>query len=56
MTTENIPQIIEEIGEVVRLIPQERDQQCTVEQIVHVTADPGEAPVRCHSAPSRTDS
>ena len=33
----NIPQIMEEIGEVVRLIPQERDQQCTVERIVHVT-------------------
>ena len=42
MTTENIPLIMEEIGEVVRLIPQERDQQCTVEQIVYVTADPGE--------------
>ena len=34
---ENIPQIMEEIGEVVRLISQERDQQCTVERIVHVT-------------------
>ena len=35
---------MEEIGEVVRLIPQERDQQCTVERIVHVTvslSDPG---------------
>ena len=32
----NIPQIMEEIGEVVRLIPQERVQQRTVEQIVHV--------------------
>ena len=37
MTTENISQIMEKIGEVVRLIPQERDQQCTVERIVHVT-------------------
>ena len=54
--TENIPQIMEEIGEVVRLISQERDQQCTVEQIVHVTADPGEGCVRCQSDPSRTDS
>ena len=36
-TQMNIPQIMEEIGEVVRLILQERDQQCTVERIVHVT-------------------
>ena len=53
----NIPQIMEEIGEVVRLIPQERDQQCTVERIVHVDSlsDPGAGCVRCQSDPSRTD-
>ena len=33
---EYVPQVMEEIGEVVRSIPQERVQQRTVEQIVHV--------------------
>ena len=36
MTIEYVRQVMEEIGEVVRLIPQERVQQRTVEQIVHV--------------------
>ena len=36
-TQMNILQIMEEIGVVVRLIPQESDQQCTVERNVHVT-------------------
>ena len=37
MTTENVPQVMKEISEVVRLIPQERDQQCTVQQIVYMS-------------------
>ena len=36
MTIEYVPQIVDEIIEVVRLIPQEGIQQRTVEQIVHV--------------------
>ena len=36
MTIENVPQDMAEIVEVVRLIPQERVHQRTVEQIVHV--------------------
>ena len=36
MTTENVPQVMKEISKVVRLIPQERDQQCTVYQIVYM--------------------
>ena len=35
VTIEYVPQVMEDIGEVVRLIPQERVQQRTVEQIVH---------------------
>ena len=31
-----VPQVVDEIIEVVRLLPQERVQQRTVEQIVHV--------------------
>ena len=38
MTTEYIPQVMEEIAEVERQIPQERVQQRTLEQIVHVPA------------------
>ena len=34
--TDDVPQVIEEIDEVVRLIPQEHIQQRTVEQIVVV--------------------
>ena len=34
VTIEYVPQVMEEIVEIVRLIPQERVQQCTVEQIV----------------------
>ena len=36
VTIECVPQVVDEIIEVVRLIPQERVQQRTVEQIVHV--------------------
>ena len=36
MTIEYVPQVTEEIAEVVRLFPQERVQQRTVEQIGHV--------------------
>ena len=38
MTIEHVPQVMAEIVEVVRLIPQERVHQRTVEQIVHVPA------------------
>ena len=38
MTIEYVPKDMAEIVEVVRLIPQERVHQRTVEQIVHVTA------------------
>ena len=37
VTIEYVLQDMEEIGEVVQLISQVRVQQCTVEQIVHVT-------------------
>ena len=37
MTIEHVPQAMEEIAEVVRQIAQERVQQRTVEQIVHVS-------------------
>ena len=36
VTIEYVPKVVDEINEVVRLIPQERVQQHTVEQIVHV--------------------
>ena len=36
VTIEYVPQVMKEIDEVVRLISQERVQQHTVEQIVHV--------------------
>ena len=36
VATECVPQVVDEIIEVVRLILQERVQQRTVEQIVHV--------------------
>ena len=36
MLIEYVPQVMEEIDEVVRSIPQERVEQRTVEQIVHV--------------------
>ena len=36
MTIEYVPQIMEEIAEVVRLVPQERVHQRTAERIVHV--------------------
>ena len=36
VTIEYVPQVVDEIIEIVRLIPQERVQQRTVEQIVHV--------------------
>ena len=36
MTIEYVPQVMAEIVEVVRLIPQERVHQRTVEQVVHV--------------------
>ena len=38
MTIEYVPQVVPEIVEVVRLIPQERVHQRTVEQVVHVSA------------------
>ena len=34
--TENVPQVMKEISEVVRSIPQERDPQCTEKQIVYM--------------------
>ena len=36
VTIEYVPNVVHEIIEVVRLIPQERVQQRTVEQIVHI--------------------
>ena len=41
MTIEYVPQVVDEIIEVVRLILQERFQQRTVEQIVHVPVPQG---------------
>ena len=35
MSTKNVPHVMEEIGEVVRSIPQECDEWRTVEQIVY---------------------
>ena len=36
MTIEYVPQVMAEVVEVVRLVPQERVQRRTVERIVHV--------------------
>ena len=36
MSTKNVPQVMKEIGEVVRLIPQERISERIAEQIVDI--------------------
>ena len=36
LSTKNVPQVMKEIGEVVRLIPQERMSERIVEQIVDI--------------------